>query len=145
MEFSFNVIVKQVLGLTPNDPQSATVLQDFLAFMRGLISLPLYIPGTPYARAVQVINEALRYVNVVKFVHRKALKDVKFRDYVIPAGWKVLPVFSAVHLDSSVHANALQFNPWRWEAPHYDGSSNNNIKIRKSNAMSAHEDLFLRG
>ncbi|OIT32038.1 PREDICTED: cytochrome P450 724B1-like [Nicotiana attenuata] len=231
-KFSFNVIVKQVLGLTPEDPQSATILQDFLAFMRGLISLPLYIPGTPYARAVQarsrisstvkaiieerrrrndggsccsddskrndfleillcvdtlsedekvsfvldsllggyettsllmamvvffvgqsqvaldqlkvehhnvrsmkkkkellnwedykkmdftqkVINEALRYGNVVKFVHRKALKDVKFRDYVIPAGWKVLPVFSAVHLDPSVHANALQFNPWRWES-----------------------------
>ncbi|XP_016479823.1 cytochrome P450 724B1 [Nicotiana tabacum] len=229
-KFSFNVIVKQVLGLTPDDSQSAIILQDFLAFMRGLISLPLYIPGTPYARAVQarsrisstvkaiieerrkrhggsccsdnkrndfldillcvdtlsedekvsfvldsllggyettsllmamvvffvgqsqvaldqlkvehhnvrsmkkkeellnwedykkmdftqkVINEALRYGNVVKFVHRKALKDVKFRDYVIPAGWKVLPVFSAVHLDPSVHANALQFNPWRWES-----------------------------
>ncbi|XP_059281919.1 cytochrome P450 724B1-like [Lycium ferocissimum] len=226
-KFSFNVIVKQVLGLTPDDPRSATILQDFLAFMRGLISLPLYIPGTPYARAVQarsrissnikaiiedrrrkhaggdskrndfleillcvdtlsedekvsfvldsllggyettsllmamvvffvgqsqkaldqlkqehdnirstkekeellnwedykkmdftqkVINEALRYGNVVKFVHRKALKDVNFRDYVIPAGWKVLPVFSAVHLDPSVHANALQFNPWRWES-----------------------------
>ncbi|MCE3215395.1 hypothetical protein HAX54_002263 [Datura stramonium] len=52
-KFSFNVIVKQVLGLTPDDPQSATILEDFLAFMRGLISLPLYIPGTPYARAVQ--------------------------------------------------------------------------------------------
>lgn len=227
-KFSFNVIVKQVLGLTPENPQSATILQDFLAFMRGLISLPLYIPGTPYARAVQarsrisstikaiieerrrkhhvddgdskkndfleillcvdtlsedekvsfvldsllggyettsllmamvvyfvgqsqtalrqlkeehdnirstkkkelldwedyqkmeftqkVINEALRYGNVVKFVHRKALKDVKFKDYVIPAGWKVLPVFSAVHLDPSVHPNALHFNPWRWES-----------------------------
>lgn len=26
--------------------------------MRGLISLPLYIPGTPYARAVQVLNKS---------------------------------------------------------------------------------------
>ncbi|KAG5232118.1 cytochrome P450 [Salix suchowensis] len=34
----------------------------------------------------------------------------------IPSGWKVLPVFTAVHLDSSVHADALQFHPWRWEA-----------------------------
>ncbi|MCE3215396.1 hypothetical protein HAX54_002264 [Datura stramonium] len=30
--------------------------------------------------------------------------------------WKVLPVFSAVHLDPSVHPNALHFNPWRWES-----------------------------
>ncbi|XP_071904248.1 cytochrome P450 724B1-like isoform X1 [Coffea arabica] len=226
-KFAFNVIVKQVLGLTPDEPRTTQILQDFLTFMRGLISFPLYIPGTPYARAVQarrrisstietiieerrrnagaencsskrsdfleillcvdtlsedekvsfvldsllggyettflltsmvvyflaqskvaleqlklehqgirkvkdkdeylnwedykkmvftqhVINEALRSGNIVKFVHRKALKDVKFKDYVIPAGWKVLPIFSAVHLDPSIHANAFQFNPWRW-------------------------------
>uniref|UniRef100_A0A6N2MGE3 Cytochrome P450 724B1 n=1 Tax=Salix viminalis TaxID=40686 RepID=A0A6N2MGE3_SALVM len=226
-KFSFNVIIKQVLGLTSEEPETGKILEDFLAFMRGLVSIPLYIPGTPYARAVQarsrissrvkaiieerrsrngrscgvrndfleillsvdtlsedekvsfvldsllggyettsllmamvvhllgqsptaseqlkleheqirsskerdeflnwedykkmgftqnVINEALRYGNIVKFVHRKALKDVKFRDHLIPSGWKVLPVFTAVHLDSSVHANALQFHPWRWEA-----------------------------
>ncbi|GLT94260.1 hypothetical protein SLE2022_120120 [Rubroshorea leprosula] len=63
-----------------------------------------------------VINEALRYGNIVKFVHRKALKDVKFKGYLIPSGWKVLPVFSAVHLDPSLHANSLQFHPWRWES-----------------------------
>lgn len=226
-KFTFNVIVKQVLGLTPEEPETTKILEDFLTFMRGLISLPVYIPGTPYARAVQaririsstvkaiieerrrngcssrkrgsdfleillgvdtlsedekvsfildsllggyettsllmamavhflsqsptafeqlklehqairslkekddeylnwedykkmeftqnVINEALRYGNIVKFVHRKALKDVKFRDYIIPCGWKVLPVFTAVHLDSSLHANAFQFYPWRWE------------------------------
>ncbi|RXH67855.1 hypothetical protein DVH24_028002 [Malus domestica] len=228
-KFTFNVIVKQVLGLTPVEPQATQILEDFLTFMRGLISLPLYIPGTPYARAVKarsrisstvkaiieerrrnadgstnsctkrsdfleilldvdslsedekvsfildsllggyettsllmamvvyflaqspsalqrlkvehqnirrvkqkdeylnwddykkmeftqnVINEALRCGNVVKFVHRKALKDVKFRDYLIPSGWKVLPVFSAAHLDPSLHASALEFDPWRWE------------------------------
>ncbi|XVE72602.1 hypothetical protein DITRI_Ditri11bG0051100 [Diplodiscus trichospermus] len=226
-KFTFNVIVKQVLGLTPQEPETSKILEDFLAFMRGLISLPLYIPGTPYARAVQarsrisstvkaiieerrrnsdknskkrsdfleillsvdtlsedekvsfvldsllggyettsllmsmvvhflshspaalqqlkeehqkirsmkqkqehldwedykkmdftqnVINEALRYGNIVKFVHRKALKDVNFRGYLIPSGWKVLPVFTAVHLDPSLHANAPQFHPWRWES-----------------------------
>ncbi|KAJ4843409.1 hypothetical protein Tsubulata_030354 [Turnera subulata] len=225
-KFTFNVIVKQVLGLTPADPKTAKILEDFRTFMKGLISLPLYVPGTPYAKAVQarsrisstvqaiieerrrnagsltrkssdfleillgvdtlseeekvsfvldsllggyettsllmsmvvhflghsptaleqlkvehqnvrsmkeqddylnwedyrkmeftqdVINEALRYGNVVKFVHRKALRDVKFRDYLIPSGWKVLPVFTAVHLDSSMHANSLRFYPWRWE------------------------------
>ncbi|CAN1315959.1 Cytochrome P450 724B1 [Linum perenne] len=61
-----------------------------------------------------VINEALRCGNVVKFVHREALKDVKFKDYFIPSGWKVLPVFTAVHLDSSLHPNAPHFDPWRW-------------------------------
>ncbi|KAG5545865.1 hypothetical protein RHGRI_018130 [Rhododendron griersonianum] len=239
-KFTFNVIVKQVLGLTPEEPQTTKILEDFLTFMKGLISLPLNVPGTPYARAVKarrrisstvkaiieerrrsrrssdgggkypnkrstrsgtnghdfleillgveslsedekvsfvldsllggyettsvlmamlihfvgqspaalaqlklehrtirsmkgedellnwedykkmdftqnVITEALRYGNVVKFVHRKALKDIKFRDYLIPCGWKVLPVLSAVHLDPSLHSDALQFHPWRWE------------------------------
>ncbi|XP_051114551.1 cytochrome P450 724B1-like [Andrographis paniculata] len=230
-KYTFNVIVKQVLGLAPDEAHTKEILQDFLTFMKGLISLPIYIPGTPYARAVKarnrisstvkaiieerrrrktsvdgnsrqrmssdfleilicvdtlsedekvsfvldsllggyettslllsmvvffldqfplaveqlkqehqkirtrkgkgeflnwedykqmefthsVINEALRYGNIVKFVHRKAIKDVKFKEYIIPSGWKVLPVFSAVHLDSSLHAAALNFNPWRWK------------------------------
>ncbi|KAL8150960.1 hypothetical protein V2J09_020768 [Rumex salicifolius] len=232
-KFTFNVIVKQVLGLEPNEPTTIVILEHFKTFMRGLISLPLYIPGTPYAKAVQarsrisstvksiieerrrrrnggdyekicdtkrndfldtllcmdtlsedekvsfvldallggyettstllpmvlhfldqnpsalqqlkeehhkirkdkkedelltwedfrkmdftqhVISEALRFGNVVKFVHRKALQDVKFKDYLIPRGWKVLPVFTAVHLDPSLHSNSLDFNPWRWES-----------------------------
>lgn len=226
-KLTFSVIVKQVLGLSPDEPQTAKILKDFLTFMKGLISFPLYIPGTPYARAVQararisftvkaiveerrknggdpnkkgdfldvllsisnlseeekvsfvldallggyettsllmsmavyflgqsptaleqlklehqaikanikkdgylnsedykkmeftqyVISETLRCGNIVKFVHRKAIKDVRFKEHLIPSGWKVLPVFSAVHLDSSLHASALQFNPWRWENP----------------------------
>ncbi|CAI9261743.1 unnamed protein product [Lactuca saligna] len=246
-KFTFNVIVKQVLGLTPEEPQTARILEDFLTFMRGLISFPLYIPGTPYANAVKaririsasvkqiikerrrnnniiynnndddicgnmninsqkkgsdfleillgvdtlsedekvsfvldallggyettsilmamvvhfvakspsaleqlkvehecirgkkkkgeslnwedykmmgftqnVINEALRYGNIVKFVHRKALKDIKFKDYLIPAGWKVLPILSTVHLDPSIHSRPLEFHPWRWETQRQD-------------------------
>ncbi|KAG8082319.1 hypothetical protein GUJ93_ZPchr0014g46966 [Zizania palustris] len=222
-KFAFSVIVKQVLGLSPEEPVTAMILEDFLAFMKGLISFPLYIPGTPYAKAVQarerisrtvkgiieerrnagsskkvdfldvllssnelsdeekvsfvldsllggyettsllismvvyflgksaqdlelvkrehedirskkgkeeflcsedykkmeytqhVINEALRCGNIVKFVHRKALKDVRYKEYLIPSGWKVLPVFSAVHLNPSLHGNAQQFQPCRWE------------------------------
>ncbi|PUZ47578.1 hypothetical protein GQ55_7G176900 [Panicum hallii var. hallii] len=222
-KFAFSVIVKQVLGLSPEEPVTARILEDFLAFMKGLISFPLYIPGTPYAKAVQarerisstvkgiieerrspgsckkgdfldvllssnelsdeekvsfvldsllggyettsllismvvyflgqsaddldlvkrehdsirsnkgkeesltsedykkmeytqhVINEALRCGNIVKFVHRKALKDVRYKEYLIPSGWKVLPVFSAVHLNPSLHGNAHHFQPCRWE------------------------------
>ncbi|XP_062107083.1 cytochrome P450 724B1-like [Humulus lupulus] len=228
-KFTLNVIIKQVLGLTPEDSKTTKILEDFRTFMRGLISPPLYIPGTPYAKAVKarhrisstvkaiikerrtsscddssikkqsdfleilltvdtlsedekvsfvldsllggyettsllmamvvyflaqspsalqqlkvehdsirsmkqkdehlnwedyrkmdftqkVINEALRLGNIVKFVHRKAIKDVRFKDYQIPSGWKVLPIFSAVHLDSSLHSNALKFDPNRWES-----------------------------
>ncbi|XP_031493957.1 cytochrome P450 90B1 isoform X1 [Nymphaea colorata] len=61
-----------------------------------------------------VINETLRLGNVVSFLHRKALRDVRFKGFDIPSGWKVLPVFTAAHLDPSIYDNPQQFNPWRW-------------------------------
>ncbi|WOH05839.1 hypothetical protein DCAR_0625260 [Daucus carota subsp. sativus] len=226
-KYTFFVMVKQVLGLSPDDPRTTRILTDFHPILRGLISVPINIPGTPYARAVKgrrrissiikatieertreksenplygkndilgklihldalsldekvsfaldclisgyettskilsllvhflsqspaaleklkvehrnirsikkdnisltledvkkmeftqnVINETIRYGNTVQYLNRKALSDVRFKDYVIPSGWQVLPVFSAVHLDDSLHANASQFDPWRWE------------------------------
>lgn len=37
-----------------------------------------------------------------------------FAEFVIPAGWKVLPVLSASHLDPNLLENPLEFNPYRW-------------------------------
>ncbi|KAK1323229.1 Cytochrome P450 90B1 [Acorus calamus] len=62
-----------------------------------------------------VINETLRLGNVVRFIHRKALRDIQYKGYDIPCGWKVLPVFTAVHLDESIYKDPQQFNPWRWQ------------------------------
>ncbi|XP_074555903.1 cytochrome P450 724B1-like [Curcuma longa] len=229
-KFTFRVIVKQVLGMSHGESQTERILEDFLTFMKGLISFPLYIPGTSYAKAVQararisftvknilvmrqnggdsskkgdfldellsasnlseeekvsfvldallggyettsllismavyflgqcpsaleqlksehetirankkeecltsedyrkmeftqhVINETLRCGNIVKFVHRKALKDVRYKDYLIPCGWKVLPVFSAAHLDSSLYKNPHEFDPWRWKVQNQTSS-----------------------
>ncbi|KAK6798815.1 hypothetical protein RDI58_006518 [Solanum bulbocastanum] len=70
-----------------------------------------------------VINETLRCGNLVKFVHREAIKDVKFKGYHIPAGWKVLPILSAVHLEPSLHENPSEFNPWRWTVVPFGGGS----------------------
>ncbi|KAJ8621100.1 hypothetical protein MRB53_029629 [Persea americana] len=62
-----------------------------------------------------VINETLRLGNVVRFVHRKALQNIRYKGYDIPCGWKVLPVFTAVHLDPLLYNEPQQFNPWRWQ------------------------------
>ncbi|KAF8082227.1 hypothetical protein N665_0842s0002 [Sinapis alba] len=69
-----------------------------------------------------VINETLRLGNVVRFLHRKALKDVRYKGYDIPSGWKVLPVISAVHLDNSRYDEPNLFNPWRWQQPQNNGA-----------------------
>ncbi|CAK9152418.1 unnamed protein product [Ilex paraguariensis] len=62
-----------------------------------------------------VISETLRLGNVVRFLHRKAIKDIRYKGYDIPCGWKVLPVISAVHLDPSLFDQPQHFNPWRWQ------------------------------
>jgi hypothetical protein len=54
LQFTCSVIVEQLLGLSPDDSVTGRLLQDYSTFMKGLASLPLNIPGTPYARAVKV-------------------------------------------------------------------------------------------
>ncbi|GMH24625.1 hypothetical protein Nepgr_026468 [Nepenthes gracilis] len=70
-----------------------------------------------------VISETLRLGNVVRFLHRKAVKDVRYKGYDIPRGWKVLPVIAAVHLDPSLFDQPHNFNPWRWQNSGCRGSS----------------------
>uniref|UniRef100_A0A453GUI0 Steroid (22S)-hydroxylase n=1 Tax=Aegilops tauschii subsp. strangulata TaxID=200361 RepID=A0A453GUI0_AEGTS len=65
-----------------------------------------------------VINETLRLGNVVRFLHRKVIRDVHYNGYDIPSGWKILPVLAAVHLDSSLYEDPNSFNPWRWKMTH---------------------------
>lgn len=72
-----------------------------------------------------VISETLRLGNVVRFLHRKALKNVRYQGYDIPSGWKVLPVISAVHLDATQYDHPHHFNPWRWQSS--AGCSMNNF------------------
>lgn len=69
-----------------------------------------------FGSLLQVINETLRLGNVVRFLHRKVIKDVHYKGYDIPSGWKILPVLAAVHLDSSLYEDPQRFNPWRWKS-----------------------------
>ncbi|XP_004509297.1 cholesterol 22-monohydroxylase CYP90B51-like isoform X2 [Cicer arietinum] len=78
-----------------------------------------------------VVNETLRLGNVVRFLHRKAIKDVRYKGYDIPCGWKVLPVISASHLDPSIFDQPQQFNPWRWQ----DKSKSENCTNINNNFM----------
>ncbi|KAF6149807.1 hypothetical protein GIB67_017540 [Kingdonia uniflora] len=76
-----------------------------------------------------VISETLRLGNVVRFLHRKAIKDVRYNGYDIPCGWKVLPVVAAVHLDPLIYDKPQEFNPWRWQSKtSTDSSAFSNMK-----------------
>ncbi|OMO84377.1 Cytochrome P450 [Corchorus olitorius] len=198
-KFTFNLMAKNIMSMDPGQPETEKLKQEYVTFMKGVVSAPLNLPGTAYRKALQsrstilkfiekkmeertkkmkegkdnseeddllnwvlknsnlsteqildlilsllfaghetssvaialaiyflpgcpmaiqqlrVISETLRLGNVVRFLHRKALKDVRYKGYDIPCGWKVLPVIAAVHLDPCLFDHPQHFNPWRWQ------------------------------
>ncbi|QCD91020.1 cytochrome P450 90B1 [Vigna unguiculata] len=96
-----------------------------------------------------VVNETLRLGNVVRFLHRKALKDVNYKGYDIPCGWKVLPVIAAVHLDPSLFDQPQHFNPWRWQnnggrggsCPSKNAANNNFLPFGGGSRLCAGSEL----
>ncbi|XP_030942775.1 cytochrome P450 87A3-like isoform X1 [Quercus lobata] len=63
----------------------------------------------------QVINEAFRLGGVAPGLLRRALKDIEFKGYTIPAGWTIMLVNSAIQLNPNTYKDPLAFNPWRWK------------------------------
>ncbi|XP_030942094.1 cytochrome P450 87A3-like [Quercus lobata] len=63
----------------------------------------------------QVINEVLRMGNVSPGLLRKALKDIEFKGYTVPAGWAIMLVNSALQVNPNTFKDPLAFNPWRWK------------------------------
>uniref|UniRef100_A0A0D9W2R7 Cytochrome P450 n=1 Tax=Leersia perrieri TaxID=77586 RepID=A0A0D9W2R7_9ORYZ len=63
----------------------------------------------------QVINETVRLANIAPVIFRKALKDIQFKGYTIPAGWGVMVCPIAVHLNPDIYPYPLTFNPSRFK------------------------------
>ncbi|KAK1357573.1 Steroid 22-alpha-hydroxylase [Heracleum sosnowskyi] len=85
-----------------------------------------------------VINETLRLGNVVRFLHRKAVKDVRYKGYDILRGWKVLPVIAAVHLDPSLFDHPQQFSPRRWQ-----NNGNGSTSLVGSSSTTNNNNIFM--
>ncbi|OVA07938.1 Cytochrome P450 [Macleaya cordata] len=63
----------------------------------------------------QVINEMLRMSSVTPGILRKVMKDIHVNGYVIPEGWAIMVVPSALQMDPDKFKDPLSFNPWRWK------------------------------
>lgn len=63
----------------------------------------------------QVIQETLRSASIVSFTFREAVEDVELEGYVIPKGWKVLPLFRSIHHTSDLFPHPHKFDPSRFE------------------------------
>ncbi|KAF2297737.1 hypothetical protein GH714_002494 [Hevea brasiliensis] len=71
----------------------------------------------------QFINETVRLANIVPVIFRKALREIQFKGYTIPAGWAIMVCPPAVHLYREKYEDPLAFNPWRWEGQNITGAS----------------------
>ncbi|KAM3698636.1 hypothetical protein ACJW31_06G202500 [Castanea mollissima] len=113
-EMIFEYFAKKLISYDESKA-SRKLRENYKAFMDGLISFPLNIPGTAYHACLQVINETVRLANIVPGIFRKSLKDVEVKGYTIPAGWTVMVVPSVLHLSPTKYDDPLAFNPWRWK------------------------------
>ncbi|CBI29200.3 hypothetical protein AAG906_005620 [Vitis piasezkii] len=63
----------------------------------------------------RVIQETLRIASILSFTFREAVEDVEFEGYLIPKGWKVLPLFRNIHHSPDIYPEPEKFDPSRFE------------------------------
>ncbi|KAK8527512.1 hypothetical protein V6N12_054719 [Hibiscus sabdariffa] len=67
----------------------------------------------------------VRLANIAPLIFRKALREIEVKGYTIPAGWAVMVIPPAVHLNPAKYRDPLTFNPSRWEQGEINGASKN--------------------
>ncbi|XP_077238983.1 abscisic acid 8'-hydroxylase 2-like isoform X2 [Tasmannia lanceolata] len=67
--------------------------------------------------SVKVIQETLRRASIISFTFREAVEDVELEGYLIPRGWKVLPLFRSIHHSPHFFPHPEKFYPSRFEVP----------------------------
>ncbi|KAI3987091.1 hypothetical protein MKX01_036881 [Papaver californicum] len=65
----------------------------------------------------RVIQETLRTASILSFTFREAVEDVELQGYLIPKGWKVLPLFRSIHHCAEFFPQPEKFDPSRFEVP----------------------------
>ncbi|KAJ6365009.1 hypothetical protein OIU76_029897 [Salix suchowensis] len=63
----------------------------------------------------KVILESLRVASIISFTFREAVVDVEYNGYLIPKGWKVLPMFRSIHHNPEFFPYPHIFDPSRFE------------------------------
>ncbi|KAJ3681579.1 hypothetical protein LUZ60_014152 [Juncus effusus] len=63
----------------------------------------------------RVIQESMRVASVLSFTFREAVQDVEFEGYLIPKGWKVMPLFRNIHHNPELFPDPDKFDPSRFK------------------------------
>ncbi|KAJ6806264.1 abscisic acid 8'-hydroxylase 3 [Iris pallida] len=62
----------------------------------------------------KVILESLRMASIISFTFREAVTDVEYKGYLIPKGWKVMPLFRNIHHNPEFFPDPQKFDPSRF-------------------------------
>uniref|UniRef100_A0A453KZA3 Uncharacterized protein n=1 Tax=Aegilops tauschii subsp. strangulata TaxID=200361 RepID=A0A453KZA3_AEGTS len=63
----------------------------------------------------QVILESLRMASIISFTFREAVADVEYKGFLIPKGWKVMPLFRNIHHSPDYFQDPQKFDPSRFK------------------------------
>ncbi|KAG1362789.1 abscisic acid 8'-hydroxylase 1 [Cocos nucifera] len=63
----------------------------------------------------KVIQETMRVASILSFTFREVVEDVEYEGYLIPKGWKVLPLFRNIHHSPDNFTDPEKFDPSRFE------------------------------
>ncbi|KAM7516531.1 hypothetical protein LguiA_006114 [Lonicera macranthoides] len=63
----------------------------------------------------RVLMESLRMASIVSFAYREAVVDVDYNGFLIPKGWKVLPLFRIIHHNPEFFRQPENFDPSRFK------------------------------
>ncbi|KAF3446655.1 hypothetical protein FNV43_RR11835 [Rhamnella rubrinervis] len=63
----------------------------------------------------KVVLESLRMASIISFTFREAVADVEYKGYLIPKGWKVMPLFRNIHHNPEFFSHPQKFDPSRFE------------------------------
>uniref|UniRef100_A0A7N1A6X0 Cytochrome P450 n=1 Tax=Kalanchoe fedtschenkoi TaxID=63787 RepID=A0A7N1A6X0_KALFE len=69
-----------------------------------------------------VVEETLRMANTSGTVFRIATRDVEYKGYKFPQGWRVIPWLRYSHTNPEYFEDPLRFNPDRWNVPAKPGT-----------------------
>ncbi|KAL6661280.1 hypothetical protein ACP70R_000664 [Stipagrostis hirtigluma subsp. patula] len=63
----------------------------------------------------RVILESLRMASIISFTFREAVADVEYKGFLIPKGWKVMPLFRNIHHSPEYFQDPQKFDPSRFK------------------------------
>ncbi|KAL5210994.1 hypothetical protein ABZP36_006617 [Zizania latifolia] len=52
-KFTFNLMAKNIMSMDPGEEETERLRREYITFMKGVVSAPLNLPGTPYWKALK--------------------------------------------------------------------------------------------